>query len=92
MTVEQPTVERSDSIPTVDGDQVDGIVIPTLPSPPITSPPIYTGANEPVTATLLLSDGTAYQGYSFGAEQASIAGECVFQTGKSCLTGSVAAQ
>ncbi|ORZ40002.1 protein URA1 [Catenaria anguillulae PL171] len=34
----------------------------------------------PVVATLTLADGSAYQGYSFGAQR-SIAGECVFQTG-----------
>ncbi|KAJ3038549.1 hypothetical protein HDV00_000554 [Rhizophlyctis rosea] len=48
------------------------------PYPPITSPPAGT---SPVVATLLLNDASAYQGYSFGAETASIAGECVFQTG-----------
>ncbi|TPX55549.1 hypothetical protein PhCBS80983_g05229 [Powellomyces hirtus] len=48
-------------------------------SPPITCPPFQAG--DPTVATLLLKDGTAYQGYSFGAETASIAGECVFQTG-----------
>ncbi|KAG9242295.1 hypothetical protein BJ878DRAFT_555798 [Calycina marina] len=31
--------------------------------------------------TLELEDGTAYQGYSFGAEKKSVAGELVFQTG-----------
>ncbi|KAH8594453.1 hypothetical protein B0O99DRAFT_624991 [Bisporella sp. PMI_857] len=31
--------------------------------------------------TLELQDGTTYQGYSFGAEKKSIAGELVFQTG-----------
>ncbi|KAF8430790.1 hypothetical protein L210DRAFT_3417169, partial [Boletus edulis BED1] len=32
-------------------------------------------------AVLELSDGTAYRGISFGAEDKSVAGECVFQTG-----------
>ncbi|RKP07285.1 carbamoyl-phosphate synthase, partial [Thamnocephalis sphaerospora] len=32
-------------------------------------------------ATLLLQDGTSHQGYSFGAEGQSVAGELVFQTG-----------
>lgn len=36
---------------------------------------------QPVSAALVFKDGTAYKGYSFGAENASIAGECVFQTG-----------
>ncbi|KAI9220090.1 hypothetical protein BC828DRAFT_406120 [Blastocladiella britannica] len=34
----------------------------------------------PVVATLALADGTAFMGYSFGAQK-SVAGECVFQTG-----------
>lgn len=49
---------------------------------PLASLPIGK-AIEPETAryaTLVLHDGTAYQGISFGAEQ-SVAGECVFQTG-----------
>lgn len=33
---------------------------------------------------LELTDGTAYEGFGFGAEK-SISGECVFQTGKSYL-------
>lgn len=32
---------------------------------------------------LELADGTAYQGFSFGAQGKSISGECVFQTGQS---------
>lgn len=31
---------------------------------------------------LELADGTAFQGFSFGAKSKSISGECVFQTGK----------
>lgn len=31
---------------------------------------------------LELADGTAFQGFSFGAKGKSISGECVFQTGK----------
>jgi hypothetical protein len=31
---------------------------------------------------LELADGTAYRGFSFGAEGKSVAGECVFQTGE----------
>ncbi|KAJ3298328.1 hypothetical protein HK104_010904 [Borealophlyctis nickersoniae] len=50
----------------------------TGPYPPITSPPAGT---NPTVATLLLNDGSAYEGFSFGAETKSIAGECVFQTG-----------
>jgi carbamoyl-phosphate synthase/aspartate carbamoyltransferase len=52
------------------------------PFPPVTARPV--GSNgEPVVerlATLELEDGSAYQGYSFGAEK-SVSGELVFQTG-----------
>lgn len=37
--------------------------------------------HTPFDAILELSDGTAYRGISFGAEDKSVAGECVFQTG-----------
>lgn len=36
-------------------------------------------------AVLELSDGAAYRGVSFGAEDKSVAGECVFQTGQPFL-------
>ncbi|RHZ87337.1 hypothetical protein Glove_37g74 [Diversispora epigaea] len=45
--------------------------------PPVTCLP----TKKSVIATLVLKDGTNYQGYSFGAESRSVAGECVFQTG-----------
>ncbi|KAG0267870.1 hypothetical protein DFQ27_008050 [Actinomortierella ambigua] len=48
------------------------------PFAPVTAP------NSPegnTVATLVLQDGSAYQGFSFGAETESISGECVFQTG-----------
>ena len=48
---------------------------------PLASLPVGTDEERAVFATLMLPDGTAYQGISFGAEK-SIAGECVFQTGK----------
>lgn len=35
-------------------------------------------------ATLVLKDGSSYEGISFGAEAKSVSGECVFQTGESC--------
>ncbi|GAA5908065.1 bifunctional carbamoylphosphate synthetase/aspartate transcarbamylase [Sporobolomyces salmoneus] len=66
------------------------------PVQPITSPPsqeiaqLFQGAeaalkgvdgqNGPNKMLLELADGSAYEGYSFGAEK-SIAGECVFTTG-----------
>lgn len=37
---------------------------------------------------LELADGTAYQGFSFGAQDKSISGECVFQTGQSSYSSS----
>jgi carbamoyl-phosphate synthase/aspartate carbamoyltransferase len=54
-----------------------------VPFPPVTARPV--GSNgEMVTnerlATLELEDGSAYQGYSFGAEK-TVSGELVFQTG-----------
>ncbi|CAG8673793.1 6558_t:CDS:2, partial [Scutellospora calospora] len=36
---------------------------------------------DTVIATLVLKDGSTYQGFSFGSESKSVAGECVFQTG-----------
>jgi carbamoyl-phosphate synthase/aspartate carbamoyltransferase len=50
---------------------------PTAPHRPVTA---YDD-KDVTTATLLMKDGTSYQGISFGAET-SISGECVFQTGK----------
>ena len=37
--------------------------------------------SESGDAVLELSDGSAFQGISFGAPGKSVAGECVFQTG-----------
>lgn len=43
-----------------------------------------TGAAQRESKMVLeLADGTAFQGFSFGAKGKSISGECVFQTGKS---------
>lgn len=39
------------------------------------------GNEEAIDAVLELSDGSAYRGISFGAQDKSVAGECVFQTG-----------
>ncbi|CAG8433859.1 6999_t:CDS:10 [Diversispora eburnea] len=52
---------------------------PNLLIPPVTC--LSTKKSDSVIATLVLKDGTNYQGYSFGAESRSVAGECVFQTG-----------
>ncbi|ORZ05810.1 hypothetical protein BCR42DRAFT_456687 [Absidia repens] len=58
---------------------------------PAISPRSPSAPHRPVTAvedpkdvtmgTLVLKDGSSYQGVSFGSEKASISGECVFQTG-----------
>jgi len=52
------------------------------PFPPVTARPVGSDGNPVVErlATLELEDGSAYQGYSFGAEK-SVSGELVFQTG-----------
>ncbi|KAF9324806.1 hypothetical protein BG006_000216, partial [Podila minutissima] len=50
------------------------------PLPPVTAPPCDQTEVSTV-ATLVLKDGSSFQGISFGAEARSISGECVFQTG-----------
>ncbi|KAG0048200.1 hypothetical protein BGZ83_006804 [Gryganskiella cystojenkinii] len=56
------------------------VVINALPHPPVTAPPCDQ-AEASTVATLVLQDGSSFQGISFGSETKSIAGECVFQTG-----------
>ncbi|KAG1893378.1 uncharacterized protein F5891DRAFT_1166430 [Suillus fuscotomentosus] len=56
---------------------------PGFPAPPVTFSPLnddddMCSSNE---AVLELNDGSAFRGISFGAEEKSVAGECVFQTG-----------
>lgn len=48
------------------------------PNPPVSA--ASRSDKSPRLVTLELKDGSAYQGYSFGAEK-SVAGELVFQTG-----------
>ncbi|KAI9240929.1 protein pyrABCN [Podila verticillata NRRL 6337] len=50
------------------------------PMPPVTAPPCDQ-IEASTVATLVLQDGSSFQGISFGAETKSISGECVFQTG-----------
>ncbi|KAL0137822.1 hypothetical protein V8B55DRAFT_1532295 [Mucor lusitanicus] len=50
---------------------------PSAPHRPVTA----FEDKDVTTATLVLQDGSSYQGISFGAEGKSISGECVFQTG-----------
>ncbi|KAG0014537.1 hypothetical protein BGZ82_001724, partial [Podila clonocystis] len=50
------------------------------PLPPVTAPPCDQ-VEVSTVATLVLQDGSSFQGISFGAETQSISGECVFQTG-----------
>ncbi|KAF8928650.1 hypothetical protein BGZ58_009471 [Dissophora ornata] len=54
-------------------------VVNPMPYAPVTAPPCEQA--DATVATLVLQDGSSYQGISFGAETKSIAGECVFQTG-----------
>ena len=49
-----------------------------LPAPPVTA--VTQDATTSQDAVLELADGTAFRGFSFGAEGKSIAGECVFNT------------
>lgn len=51
---------------------------PSAPHRPVTA----FDDKDVTTATLVLKDGSSYQGISFGSEEKSISGECVFQTGK----------
>jgi hypothetical protein len=67
----------------------------SLPHPPISLPPLADLLQHPEPVVLdrqgnevhgkhpvlMLNDGTVCEGISFGAEK-SVAGECVFQTGK----------
>ena len=53
-----------------------------LPAPPVTFAPLHDNGSEMDEGILELVDGSAYRGISFGAEGKSVAGECVFQTGK----------
>ncbi|CAH1761161.1 8334_t:CDS:10 [Entrophospora sp. SA101] len=54
---------------------------PRSPLPPVTAPPSAASKAEITISTLVLKDETIYQGFSFGSESRSVAGECVFQTG-----------
>ena len=56
-----------------------------LPAPPVTFAPLRENGSEMDDGILELIDGSAYRGISFGAEGKSVAGECVFQTGKYAL-------
>jgi hypothetical protein len=53
-----------------------------VPTPPVTAHPMRGHGATLTDAVLELADGTAFRGFSFGAEGKSIAGECVFQTGE----------
>ncbi|KAI9265684.1 hypothetical protein EDC94DRAFT_692795 [Helicostylum pulchrum] len=56
------------------------VISPRSPSEPHRPVTAYDD-KDVTTATLLLQDGSSYQGISFGSENKSISGECVFQTG-----------
>lgn len=53
-----------------------------LPASPVTFAPLHDDGTEMNDGILELADGSSYRGISFGAEGKSVAGECVFQTGK----------
>ena len=57
-----------------------------LPASPVTFAPLRDNGAEMEEGILELIDGSAYRGISFGAEGKSVAGECVFQTGKYLLS------
>lgn len=50
------------------------------PAAPVVAP--ASNAANVTDAVLELADGTAFRGFSFGADGKSVAGECVFQTGE----------
>ncbi|KAI9498172.1 hypothetical protein BDB00DRAFT_867822 [Zychaea mexicana] len=56
-------------------------ISPRSPSAPHRPVSALEDPKDATTATLVLQDGTSFQGLSFGSEAASISGECVFQTG-----------
>ncbi|KAI9271510.1 hypothetical protein BDA99DRAFT_556747 [Phascolomyces articulosus] len=56
-------------------------ISPRSPSAPHRPVSALEDPKDVTTATLVLQDGTSFQGISFGSEAASISGECVFQTG-----------
>lgn len=56
----------------------DAVPAPTVIPNGVADPP----PSLPTNAVLELADGSKYDGVSFGATGKSIAGECVFQTGK----------
>ncbi|KAJ3544669.1 hypothetical protein NMY22_g2703 [Coprinellus aureogranulatus] len=64
-----------------------GAYVNSLPAAPVTGPvrgDLVKGEHEQpveVDGVLELEDGTAFRGFSFGAQGKSVAGECVFQTG-----------
>jgi carbamoyl-phosphate synthase/aspartate carbamoyltransferase len=53
-----------------------------LPASPVTFAPLHDNGTVMDEGILELVDGSAFRGISFGAEGKSVAGECVFQTGK----------
>ncbi|KAI8991979.1 hypothetical protein BDF20DRAFT_909680 [Mycotypha africana] len=84
-----PSVAAAGTAPAIStGAQIPAPAANATPLPAL-SPRSPSAPHRPVTAyeeksvttgTLILQDGTSYQGVSFGAEK-SISGECVFQTG-----------
>ncbi|KAJ1655146.1 Carbamoyl-phosphate synthase [Dispira simplex] len=66
--------------PSIDQSQVNhGVMSTSVPPAGF----VFTSSSSkgPTSSTLVLQDGSVFQGYSFGSEESSAAGECVFQTG-----------
>jgi carbamoyl-phosphate synthase / aspartate carbamoyltransferase len=58
-----------------------------LPVPSVAAAPVsHDVLVEPQEGLLELADGSAFRGISFGASGISVAGECVFQTGRLCAS------
>ncbi|KAJ3410170.1 hypothetical protein HDV05_004025 [Chytridiales sp. JEL 0842] len=97
MTIPEPNhvpssvVAATDASPSINGTTEDSIAAASTAVAPVSTGPRLTpypaicdsAASEAngILATLSLKDGEAFEGYSFGYEGKSVAGELVFQTG-----------
>ncbi|KAH8917440.1 isoaspartyl dipeptidase-like protein, partial [Atractiella rhizophila] len=76
-TVPSPSISRSPSLLRNRNDNRDGLRLP-VSCPPMDV--IEDSSKKARKMVLEMQDGSAFDGFSFGAER-SVAGECVFQTG-----------
>jgi carbamoyl-phosphate synthase/aspartate carbamoyltransferase len=79
MTTNNPAVPIAPTRPALSRASSNCVI---LPAPPVTTAPVGDNDAEPLDGLFELVDGSAFRGISFGAEGKSVAGECVFQTGK----------